>query len=188
MANTDRRFGLYPAVDQGGTPRVTRHYVASGAAAIGIGVLLKSDGGVVSAAVSNSTNILGVSAAFTSSAKPAVGFHPNRLKEVLVYDDPEQIFLIQTNGTPFTNEISYVNANYSLLNASTFNVTTLYGKGTVRAATRSFLKPVVATPRVVQCVGVADKYGNNDYNSTFVTLRVKVNELFHVRAGQATLT
>lgn len=187
-ANPDRRHGLYPAAVEGGNPRITRHYIASDAAAIGIGVLVKSDGGVVSAGASNSTLLLGVTAAFVSSAKPFVGLHPNRLKEVLVYDDPEQEFVVQTNGTPFTDERNYINAYFSLLNASTHNVTTMQGKGTVRAATRSYLAPTVATPRVVQCVGVAGLVQNNIYNQTFVELRVKIVPRFHVRVSASTLT
>lgn len=188
MANTNAPFGLYPAVDEGGSPRISRHYVASNAAAIGIGVLVKSDGGVVSAAVSSATNILGVTAAFVSSAKPIIGQHPNRLKEVLVYDDPEQIFLIQGNNETFANETAYVNANFSLVNASTFNVTTAYGKAEIDVSTRSFLKATVAAPRVVQCVGVGDVIGRNDYDATHAVFRVKINGLYHVRGGRSTLT
>jgi hypothetical protein len=187
-AGINAPFGLYPAVNPGGHAQINRYYAASDAAAIGIGVLVKTDGGVVSAGVSNSTNILGVTAAFVSSAKPVRGLHPTRLKEVLVYDDPSQEFLIQANSTNQTDERDYVNANFSLLNASTFNTTTLYGKATMRVETRSYLKATVAAPRVVQCVGVGDVITRNDYNSSYGVYRVKINDLYHVRAGRSTLT
>jgi hypothetical protein len=193
MANLDAPFGLYPVVHPGGTPRIRRYWAASGAAAIGQGCLVQSDGGVIAVANSGSSFILGVSSRFVTSAKPtdkSPGFHDNtagsKLKAVDIYDDPKQVFACQYSSSN-TDERSFLGAYFSLLNASTFNATTLQSKGEVHG-TPSYLAPLAANDRPVLCVGIRDQIGRGAANLTNPVLLVMFSEAHHILSKHGSLT
>ena len=102
MANADKPNGFRPGYTKhGGPPRITRHYT-SGAAAIGIGDVLKISAGRVAAVTATTDLPMGVSASFTDSTDVTT--------EVFVYDDlANTIFIGQADtsqiaGSSFIGE------------------------------------------------------------------------------------
>lgn len=120
MANIDWPNGLR-AVGNGvaGTaPRLTK-YTRSSTGAIGEGavVWLATTGPAAAASTTMDPHVLGVVSHFVGASDT----------EVYVYDDPEQEFVVQgdtAEGTP----ISVIGAFGNLINATTYNATTLQSK------------------------------------------------------------
>lgn len=188
MANLDAPFGLWPAKGTGGStsPRITKYYAASDAAAIGLGSPVQLDAGVVLEAENGDTNILGVSASFVTSTKPTTDDHPLRLKAVYVFDDPNQIFEIQADagGGALTDERSFVGNYFTMLNANAHNTTTLQSKAEADASSGS----VNDAARPLLCVGISDKINRSDATDTNVVLQVKFAPALHVHAKHGGLT
>lgn len=94
MANKDHPHGLVPVMSRmKDTPRMTQ-YFANVTTAIfrNDPLILQANGRVASMTTNTSANIIGVAASYNAAlTTPA--------KEIAVYDDPDTIFEIQSDGT-----------------------------------------------------------------------------------------
>ena len=121
MANVDAPLGLRPVGNgvAGSAPRITA-YTRSGTSVIYEGamlVLLESGPAVFNGTTAaHAYNVIGVAAAYCGASQT----------EVLVYDDPEQEFLIQGDSAVSTPALAP--GRYANLTAVTGNATTLQSK------------------------------------------------------------
>jgi hypothetical protein len=191
MANMDAPFGMRPK-DQGAIPR--RYWAASGAATFYAGGVACMNSGVLtnSAAL---TAIVGVVAYHVPTAKPTqtspdydeatvVG---NSLKKaVYVYDDPNEIFLIQSNGSRLGAQ-SYIGFGFGMLGTADGNDTTLQSINELDSSTFDHRKGATSNKQLV-CVGVADIIGRREYNKTNPVVEVKFGANFHFHGNVGTLS
>ena len=121
MANVDAPLGLRPVGNgvAGSAPRITA-YTRSGTSVIYEGamlVLLESGPAAYNGTTAaHAYNVIGVAAAYCGASQT----------EVLVYDDPEQEFLIQGDSAVSTPALAP--GRYANLTAVTGNATTLQSK------------------------------------------------------------
>jgi len=121
MANVDAPLGLRPVGNgvAGSAPRITA-YTRSGTSVIYEGamlVLLESGPAAFNGTTAaHAYNVIGVAAAYCGASQT----------EVLVYDDPEQEFLIQGDSAVSTPALAP--GRYANLTAVTGNATTLQSK------------------------------------------------------------
>lgn len=122
MANNDAPVGLCPwNGDNGGSPRM-RLYKGGTTTSIGQGdvVALATNGRVHRVATTTaSTKVVGVAAAYVAAPAAGVTTPP----DVWVYDDPNQLFVIQDDGASGTPAQSSVGATAPLV-LGTPNTTT----------------------------------------------------------------
>jgi hypothetical protein len=172
--------------------------MVSDAAAVGQGSLVEMDGGVVVVAASSSTAIIGVSAYFVSSAKPVAGdphfgtalYGTGTLrKAVMVYDDPEEIFVVQSDGAMAVGGLtSYVGGYFTFVAGDTVNSTNGQSQGELDATGTDRYKKAPALLNQLWCVGQADEVRSDDYDASFCNLLVKINPNMHMHANKITAT
>lgn len=194
MANMDAPFGLQPK-DQSCIP--TRYWAASDAGPFYQGGVVQSDAGVIAAATASSTKVLGVVAYHVPAAKPtesspdydeASVAGASLRKAVYIYDDPNEIFKIQSDGS-IAGADAYIGANFTCVNASTGNTTTLQSTAELDASSANYIEDRTATGlRMLRCVGVADIIGRRDYNLNNPVVEVKFNQEYHVHTKGGSLT
>lgn len=166
MANTDFPRGMWPVEGTGGSssPQLRAYYASLDAAAIARGMPVQIIDGLVSKATASSSFIVGVAAHFKTSATSAAR------KQVYVFDDPHQVFSIQSDGS-LTNFDSYVGAHFTIINAGTYNSTTLQSKAELDASTANRKTPLAS--HQIQCVGISQKQNHSEANRSFVECHVK---------------
>jgi hypothetical protein len=152
MANIDWPSGFRPVSNgiAGTAPRI-RKYTRSTTGAIGEGALLAlaQTGPKTDAATNLDGNIIGVSAHFVGASDT----------EVFIYDDPDQEFIVQ-GDTAVATPISIIGFYCSLINATTYNATTLQSKTEVDiSGATSTTGP--ADGDVIQIVGLYEAEDND---------------------------
>lgn len=167
MANTDFPRGMWPVEGTGGStsPRVRAYYATPAAVAIARGAPVELVDGHVTRATAGSSFIVGVAAHFKTSASSSGD------KQILVFDDPHQVFSIQSDGS-LTDAQTYIGAHFTIINASTYNATTLQSKAELDASTGSRIIPTEAIDHQVQVVGISQKHGSSEANRSFVECHV----------------
>tara|TARA_R100000005_G_scaffold96428_2_gene83253 strand:+ start:8066 stop:8650 length:585 start_codon:yes stop_codon:yes gene_type:complete len=187
MANKDAAFGLRPLAKLGGnynscgfTTYAVKSGNNSGNIFEGAVVKLGSDGYVVVAGNSD-TQILGVAGGIEYTATDGTPTFSNYFPDttatlgsqdikIRVYDDPNQLFLIQADGTSAQTSIG-MNADVAA-NANG-NTTNGISSGELDSSTLN------TTDLMLRVVGVTADPDNNDLDSDNANLIVKINDHFY---------
>jgi hypothetical protein len=167
---------MWPVTGRGGsaTPQINKYYLSKASKAIGMGAPVTMEAaGLVSRAISTSSNIVGVSAEFKTSATSTTR------KTIMVFDDPHQIFEIQSDGS-FKADASYLGMHTSFANASTYNVTHGQSKCVFDQSLADRDLQSAAIDHQIQVVGISDVVGRNDASRSFVGLLVKFTPSKHL--------
>lgn len=187
MANTDWPRGFRPIVNSGGNSNTvrTRMYAVSATNANAIyegDLLYKTAIGVdafTAAAELTAThnakthNIVGVAAHYVP-ATPGAG------TEIAVYDDPDQLFLVQEDGNAVSTTTNVIEVQGQLCKPllATGNTTTLQSKHELDS---SELTSAYATDTgiVLQIVGVHDRVGQV-VSGSYTELVVRIHPINHL--------
>lgn len=171
MANTDSPQGLRPR-----SPYAKTHkYVAATAASIfrGDPVKLENDGNITVAAAGN--GLLGVAGAIFSSTGTPMTYHTtaNAAGVIHVYDDPDEIFIIQDDATGTASAVTHVGNQADHITYAAGNTDT--GQSIVELDISTV---VAATPCQFQILGLADEYGAAGKNAwgSWAELLVRISE------------
>jgi len=175
MANTDAPVGLWPRPGTGGdtTPRMEQYLVADAyISAIGLGGPLELlAGGTVRRLTANGTsNLIGVAAHFVSRSGTG--------RTVMVFNDPNTEFEIQTDDATVASVADCLGANFSLLNFNTYHSTNQRSICEVNGDTASNL----VASRPVRCIGVSKRIDKDEFSASWIGLIVKFQPSLHVFA------
>tara|TARA_Y100001938_G_scaffold127728_1_gene180857 strand:- start:2105 stop:2689 length:585 start_codon:yes stop_codon:yes gene_type:complete len=187
MANKNAAFGLRPLAKLGGnynscgfTTYAVKSGNNSGNIFEGAVVKLGSDGYVVVAGNSD-TQILGVAGGIeytaTDGSPTFQNFFPDTTAtlgsqdiKIRVYDDPNQLFLIQADGTSAQTSIGM---NADVAGNANGNTTNGISSGELDSSTLN------TTQLMLRVVGVDADPDNNDLASDNANLIVKINDHFY---------
>jgi len=187
MANKNAAFGLRPLAKLGGnynggafTTYAVKSGNTSGNIFEGAVVKLGSDGYVVAAGDSD-TQILGVAGGVEYTAadgKPTFSnYFPNTTAtqgsadiSIRVYDDPNQLFLVQADGTSAQTSIGM---NADVTGNANGNTTNGISSGALDSSSLS------TADLMLRVVGVTADPDNNDLASVNANLIVKINDHFY---------
>jgi len=187
MANKDAAFGLRPLAKLGGnynscgfSTYAVKSGNNSGNIFEGAVVKLGSDGYVVVAGDSD-TQILGVAGGIEYTAadgKPTFSnYFPSTTTtqgsadiKIRVYDDPNQLFLIQADGTSAQTSIGM---NADVAGNANGNTTNGISSGELDSST------LATTDLMLRVVGVTADPDNSDLGSDNANLIVKINDHFY---------
>lgn len=185
MANVDARMGLRAInAPNGNAPRVAEYtHPASGAALFEGALLYRGETGVVAVVSTITTfiahSIVGVAAAYSASTSAA--------KKVLVYDDPNQFFLLQADDNSIITEANKqlaIGRYFNLVIGTTTAIgstTTLQSKIELDASSGTTINSATNV-RLVQVVGFWDA-PSNELTSANNKWIVKINPRAHIWAN-----
>lgn len=183
MANVNARMGLRPInAPNGNTPKVGEYvHPASGAAIYEGAPVYRGETGVVALVSTITTfiahSIVGVAAAHSASTSAA--------KNVLVYDDPDQLYLLQADDNSIITEANkqlYIGRFFALTigtGTSIGNTTTGQSRVQLDASSGTTVLPANTTSLLVQLVGFWDA-PSNTLGSTYNKWIVKINPFCHI--------
>jgi hypothetical protein len=177
MANIDHPFG-FRAVNTGtaGTvPRLTEYTALTNIAIYEGDIVALNTTGLVIAyttADADSGDVIGVAAHTLTAAMTA--------RELLVYDDPEQIFEAQVDDDTVASNAGWL-FQYFAVTATTGNTTTLQSKHEIDGDTGTNL---AATTMAVQIVGLS-KAINNAANLSVTRYLCRILPQAHIRSSMA---
>lgn len=173
MANPDTPNGFYPLVGIGGSQTgKTREYPVAWTTAIGQGSLVVLVSGQVQRYSAASQAIIGVAAHFVSSTGAGRTCH--------VYNDPDQLFVGQTDGNNQTTLAGFVGNNFAVTGIPLLNGTTGQSKQEIDSSANG----AANTTNTLQCV---DVYGRIDQEIDTANTRliVKIVPQNHLLAAAA---
>lgn len=183
MANRDVPRGLRALRNRNGAfPPVGKYDMGVTTIYEGQLVLLNTTGlamAVTATLASGITNCLGVAAHYATAATAAA-------KKIQVYNDPNQLFVAQSDDATLDSRTDYLGRNFTLTGHQSGNTTTLQSKGEIDGSTGTS----IATSSAAHIVQVVDKWnrvgnvvttgGTASSNGEFI---VRINSRFHLYAN-----